>query len=112
MRTHLSRNSRKKTGKNGERSMKTVQKESGTLEEGQRWSVGRKREVVLRLLSGESMELVSREIGVEVYEIEWWRERAMKRIGEQAMTNELLRQKIEILEKNRDPSKGRRRWKT
>ena len=34
------------------------------LAPGQRWSVGRKREVVLRLLRGESVELLSRELGV------------------------------------------------
>jgi transposase len=36
----------------------------GALAPGQRWSVGRKREVVLRLLRGESVELLSRELGV------------------------------------------------
>src|SRR6266481_1183652 len=35
----------------------------GALAPGQRWSVGRKREVVLRLLRGESAELLSRELG-------------------------------------------------
>ena len=33
------------------------------LAPGQRWSVGRKREVVLRLMRGESAELLSRELG-------------------------------------------------
>src|SRR5271157_5503718 len=36
----------------------------GPLGPGQRWSVARKREVVLRLLRGESVELLSRELGV------------------------------------------------
>ena len=36
----------------------------GGLAPGQRWSVGRKREVVLRLLRGESAENLSRELGV------------------------------------------------
>ena len=31
----------------------------------QRWSAARKREIVLRLLRGESLDAVSREIGVE-----------------------------------------------
>ena len=84
------------------------------LAPGQRWSVGRKREVVLRLLRGESLEALSRELGVETYRMERWRERAlggidvslreregdpvqgeldaaMKRIGELSMENELLR---------------------
>lgn len=84
------------------------------LAPGQRWSAARKREVVLRLLRGESLDVLSREIGVESYRLERWRERAlggidaslrerdgepiqaelnaaMKRIGELSMENELLR---------------------
>lgn len=44
---------------------------------GQRWSVGRKREVVLRLLRGEPVEALSREVGVEIYRLEKWKERAL-----------------------------------
>lgn len=44
---------------------------------GQRWSVGRKREVVLRLLRGEPVEALSRELGVEIYRLEKWKERAL-----------------------------------
>jgi transposase len=78
-----------------------------------RWSARRKREVVLRLLRGESIDAVSREIGVEIYRLEQWREQAlegidanlksrrndpvsaeldaaMKRLGELTMENELL----------------------
>ena len=43
---------------------------------GQRWSVSRKREVVLRLLRGESAELLSRELGVPLYKLEQWRAKA------------------------------------
>ena len=91
---------------------------TGRLAPGQRWSVARKRAVVLRLLGGESMELLSRELGVPVYKLERWctkaeaglegalREReadtadgelaaAMRRIGELTMENELLRAKME-----------------
>ena len=39
---------------------------AGGLAPGQRWSVGRKREVVLRLLRGEAAESLSRELGVPV----------------------------------------------
>src|SRR4029077_6219264 len=46
------------------------------LAPGQRWSVGRKREVVLRLLRGESVELLSRELGVPLYRLEQWRQKA------------------------------------
>lgn len=81
---------------------------------GQRWSVGRKREVVLRLLRGEPVDPLSRELGVEIYRLEAWRDKAlrgidaalkersgdpmkaeldmaMKRIGELTMDIELLR---------------------
>ena len=40
-------------------------------------SASRKRDVVLRLLRGESLEALSREAGVEIYRLEAWRERAM-----------------------------------
>jgi hypothetical protein len=43
----------------------------------QRWSAARKREVVLRLLRRESLDAVSREIGVEVYRLERWRDKAL-----------------------------------
>ncbi|MEX3583563.1 MAG: hypothetical protein VB137_15255 [Burkholderia sp.] len=39
-----------------------------------RWSVGRKRAVVLRLLRGESIDAVSREVGTMIAELEQWRE--------------------------------------
>ena len=35
---------------------------AGPLAPGQRWSTGRKRDVVLRLLRGESLEALSREV--------------------------------------------------
>jgi len=91
----------------------------GSLGPGQRWSARRKREIVLRLLRGESLEAVSREIGVEVYRLEAWRDRAlngidlalkdrqddplmgelnaaMKHIGELSMEVELLRKENEL----------------
>lgn len=103
---------------------------SGPLAPGQRWSVARKRAVVLRLLRGESMELLSRELGVPVYKLERWRGKAeaalegalkeresdpasaeiaaaMCRIGELSMEVELLRAKME-----RAPGPlARRRWR-
>src|ERR671917_1682542 len=48
----------------------------GLLAPGQRWSVARKREVALRLLRGESAELLSRELGVPTYKLEQWRRKA------------------------------------
>ena len=50
---------------------------AGPLAPGQRWSTGRKRDVVLRLLRGESLEALSREVGVEIYRLEAWRARAV-----------------------------------
>ncbi|MEX3583262.1 MAG: hypothetical protein VB137_12920 [Burkholderia sp.] len=41
-----------------------------------RWSVGRKRPVVLRLLRGESIDAVSREVGVTIAELAQWRKLA------------------------------------
>jgi hypothetical protein len=90
----------------------------GPLAPGQRWSVARKREVVLRLLRGEAAELLSRELGLPMYKLEQWRRKAeaaldgalkereadpadgqlaaaMQRIGELSMENELLRARIE-----------------
>jgi hypothetical protein len=87
---------------------------AGPLALGQRWSPGRKRDVVLRLLRGESIEALSRELAVERYRLERWKDRALraieaslrergsdplqaelatahKRIGELSMENELLR---------------------
>lgn len=39
----------------------------------ERWSAGRKREVVLRRLRGEAIEAVSREVAVPVHQLEEWR---------------------------------------
>ena len=88
----------------------------------QRWSAARKRDVVLRLLRGESIDTVSRQIGIEPFRLEQWRERALaaldaglkerpeddplqaglgaayKRLGELGMENELLREKIARME--------------
>ncbi len=41
-----------------------------------RWSASRKRVVVLRLLRGESVDAVSREV-LPIYQLEQWRERAL-----------------------------------
>jgi transposase len=89
----------------------------GPLAPGQRWSAGRKREVVLRLMRGESAELLSRELGLPIVKLEQWREKAeaalegalkereadpadgqlaaaMQRIGGLSMEVELLRARI------------------
>ena len=90
----------------------------GPLAPGQRWSAARKREVVLRLMRGAAAELLSRELGLPVFKLAQWRQKAeaalegalkereadptdgqlaaaMQRIGELSMENELLRAKME-----------------
>jgi len=82
----------------------------------QRWSKRRKMEVVMRLFRGESLDDVSRDVGVEISRLERWRDKAMRgleeglreregdpvqvalddanrRIGELSMEVELLREK-------------------
>ena len=54
----------------------TVAPQPGPLAPGQRWSVGRKREVVLRLVRGEPAELLSRGLGLPLSKLEQWRQRA------------------------------------
>lgn len=96
----------------------------GALAPGQRWSAGRKREVVLRMLRGESLDALSRELGVEMYRLEEWRDKALaaleaglkdrqddplsheldaakRHIGELSMEIELLRTRARALEANR-----------
>ena len=95
---------------------------AGALAPGQRWSASRKRDVVLRLLRGESLDAVSREVGVEIYRLEDWKERALaglalglkghvgepavmaldaakRHIGELSMENELLRARARAAER-------------
>ena len=50
---------------------------AGALGLGQRWTVARKREVVLRLLRDEPVQLLSRQLGVEIFRLEQWREKAI-----------------------------------
>ncbi len=94
----------------------------GALAPGQRWSAGRKREVVLRLLRGESLDALSRELGVEIYRLEQWCDQALagidvglkdrqddplsreldaakRHIGELSMEVELLRERARAAEK-------------
>ena len=42
-----------------------------------RWSAGRKKEVVLRLLRNEPVDDLSREVSVPIYKLEQWRDRAL-----------------------------------
>ena len=71
--------------------------EAGPLAPGQRGSVGRKRDVVLRLLRGESLEALSREVGVEIYRLEDWRDRAVAGLerGVQARQGDLVAETLD-----------------
>ena len=92
------------------------------LAPGQRWSASRKRDVVLRLLRGESLDGVSRAVGVDLYRLEAWKTRALaglelglkeqageplaaeldtakRHIGELSMENELLRERARAAER-------------
>jgi hypothetical protein len=92
-----------------------------------RWTAGRKREVVLRLLRGETLDAVSRDVGVPMYRLAEWRDRgltgitvalhdgpgdgreealeeARRKIGDLLMENELLK-------KSHPKPAGRIRWK-
>jgi transposase len=94
------------------------EREVGPLGPRQRWSLARKRAVVMQMLRGESVELLSRALGVPVHKLERWRDKAeaaldgalkeresdaadadlaaaMQRIGELTMENELLRAGME-----------------
>src|SRR3954462_8156488 len=103
-----------------------------TPEPRRRMSAGRKRDAVLRLLRGEDLELVSRELGVTAAELSGWREaflaagevalksrpaaargagigRLKQKVGELTMANELLGAKVERLEAGRPLARGRSR---
>jgi transposase len=51
--------------------------EPGAAAEVKRWSAGRKKGGVLRLLRGEPVDAVSREVSVPIYKLERWRDRAL-----------------------------------
>jgi hypothetical protein len=97
-----------------------------------RMSAKRKQAAVLRLLRGEDLELLSRELGVTAAELSAWRdrflaggeaslksrpaegreveaERLQAKIGELTMTKELLEAKIERLEGGRPLARRRSR---
>ena len=102
----------------------TGERADGALLPGQRWTAGRKREVVLRMLRGESLDGLSRELGVEIYRLEQWRDKALagievglknreddplsheldaakRHIGELSMEIELLRERSRAAEGRR-----------
>jgi len=107
------------------RSQSGAEPNAGGLHEGPlpvngRLSTRRKAEVVMRMLRGEPIDALSRELGVEVYRLEEWRDkaligmeaglkerdcdplrleldRALKKVGELSIKNELLEAEKEIV---------------
>ena len=95
--------------------MSVSNNEAGGFRSKPRWSANCKIDVVLRLLRGESIEDVSREVGVEAHRLQAWRDdflesgkqglkqkcprsegdrhlsEAERKIGELTMENEILR---------------------
>lgn len=98
-----------------------------------RWSAKRKADVVLRLLRGEELDLVSRELGVKATTLAQWRDRFLAsgesglrardedddrdlevkrlqaKVGEVTMANELLQEKCRQLEDGLHPPMRRSR---
>ena len=96
-----------------------------------RFSAKRKLQAVQRLLGGESLEAVSRDLGVPVARLSEWRDQALaaaesslkaqprdqrddeierlkNKLGDITMDNELLQEKVQRLEGRQSPSRGRR----
>ena len=91
-------------------------KAPGHRSERGRFSCQRKREAVLRLLRGESLETLCRELGTTAARLSAWRDerdeenaRLKAKVGELTMEGEVLREKIDRLEAGR-PLAGRR-WR-
>lgn len=51
---------------------------SGPVDPKVHWSNNRKAEVVIRILRGEPLNGLSRELGVEIYRLEEWRDKALQ----------------------------------
>jgi transposase len=104
----------------------------GPLPANGRWSTRRKAEVVIRMLRGEPLDALSRELGVEVYRLEEWRDRALfgmeaglkerecdplrleldrtlKKVGELSMKVEILEKEREIVTRRLLPKRRPRR---
>ncbi len=97
----------------------------------ERFSARRKLQAVQRLMGGESLEAVSRDLGVPVARLSEWRDQALagaesslkaqprdqrddeiarlqSKVGEITMDKELLEEKVRRLEARPSPSRGRR----
>ena len=112
---------RHKTPSAAKRARSASGADEGDRQDKGRWSSRRKTEVVLRLFRGETLDALSRELGVTPGKLAEWRDEALAgmqagpqprepdhrdgfihdlkaKVGDQAMQIELLEKKIEILE--------------
>lgn len=112
---------RHKTASSAKRARSASGADEGDRQDKGRWSSRRKTEVVLRLFRGETLDALSRELGVTPGKLAEWRDEALAgmqaglqsrepdhrdgfihdlkaKVGDQAMQIELLEKKIEILE--------------
>ena len=112
--------------------MTDIIREAPGLGRGGRMSRQRKRKTVLRLLRGEDLELVSRELGVTAATLSGWRddflaggeaalasrpkdgrdiqsEQLKAKLGEVLLERELLQRKVELLESGRPLARRRSR---
>ena len=71
--------------------------EPGAAADVKRWSAGRKKAVVLRLLRGEAVDAVSRDVSVPIYKLERWRDRALAGIdaGLKARENDPVERQLD-----------------
>jgi transposase-like protein len=69
--------------------MSVSSNEAGDFRSKPRWSANRKIDVVLRLLRGESLEEVSREVGVEAHRLQAWRDDFLES-GKQGLKQRLV----------------------
>ena len=92
-----------------------------------RWAAARKQEVVLRLIRGETLDAVSRNVGVPMVRLADWRDRSLMGITvvlhegpgdrREVALKEARRKigdllmEIELLKKSPKKPNGRRRWK-
>jgi transposase-like protein len=53
---------------------KNQREQAGDYRSRPRWSAGKKTDAVVRLLRGESLEVLSRELGVEAHRLAAWRD--------------------------------------
>jgi hypothetical protein len=112
---------RHKTPSAAKRARSASGADEGDRQDKGRWSSRRKTEIVLRLFRGETLDALSRELGVTPGKLAEWRDEALAgmqaglqsrepdhrggfihdlkaKVGDQAMQIELLEKKIEILE--------------